>query len=204
MLTTQQNLSLSLSLKLKEAQLERANFARVIKLQWGSEWRFKCQRTSMNCKFPFQFQRLERNWGKQAKIKTTFCKIEQWLRNKWEKTETDRLSVTETYLGQHCNWLRQNWLKTRKTAVAHWDKTEEYEADLFYSLEAEAELISVEERRDYSALNAVRLLCSDDTEAVSAEGLRGKWTEYMKCQGRTDYIHGVRLKSEAWKGWGNF
>lgn len=26
----------------------------------------------------------------------------------------------------------------------------------------------------------------------------------MKCQGRTDYIHGVRLKSEAWKGWGNF
>lgn len=69
-------------------------------------------------------------------------------------------------------------------------------------MEAEAELISAEERRDYSALNAVRLLCSDDTEAVSAEGLRGKWTEYMKCQGKKDFIHGVRLKSEPWKGWG--
>ena len=55
---------------------------------------------------------------------------------------------------------------------------------MHYSLEAEAELISADERRDYSALNAVRLLCSDDSEAISAEGLRGKWTEYMKCQGK--------------------
>ena len=39
-------------------------------------------------------------------------------------------------------------------------------------------------------------------EAISAEGLRGKWTEYMKCQGKTDFITGVRLKSEPWKGWG--
>ena len=75
---------------------------------------------------------------------------------------------------------------------------------MHYSLEAEAELISADERRDYSALNAVRLLCSDDSEAISAEGLRGKWTEYMKCQGKTDFIHGVRLKSEPWKGWGKF
>jgi len=66
---------------------------------------------------------------------------------------------------------------------------------------AEAELISLEERQDYSALNAIRLLCSDDSEAISSEGVRGKWTEYMKCQGRTDFIHGVRLKSEPWKGW---
>ena len=73
---------------------------------------------------------------------------------------------------------------------------------MHYSLEAEAELISADERRDYSALNAVRLLCSDDSEAISAEGLRGKWTEYMKCQGKTDFITGVRLKSEPWKGWG--
>jgi len=73
--------------------------------------------------------------------------------------------------------------------------------DIDEFLEAEAELISADERRDYSALNAVRLLCSDDSEAISAEGLRGKWTEYMKCQGKTDFITGVRLKSEPWKGW---
>lgn len=63
-------------------------------------------------------------------------------------------------------------------------------------------MISAEERKDFSALNAVRLLCSDDSEAISAEGLRGKWTELMRCQGKRDYIHGVRLKSEPWKGWG--
>ena len=72
----------------------------------------------------------------------------------------------------------------------------------YFSIGAEAELISLEERQDYSALNAIRLLCSDDSEAISSEGVRGKWTEYMKCQGRTDFIHGVRLKSEPWKGWG--
>lgn len=73
--------------------------------------------------------------------------------------------------------------------------------DVDQFVEAEAELISAEERKDFSALNAVRLLCSDDSEAISAEGLRGKWTELMRCQGKRDYIHGVRLKSEPWKGW---
>ena len=71
-----------------------------------------------------------------------------------------------------------------------------------FSVEVEAELLSADERRDYSALNAIRLLCSDDSEAISAEGVRGKWTEHMKCQGKTDFINGVRLKSEPWKGWG--
>ena len=143
------------------------------------------------------------------------------------------------------------WAKRYLLSVfqIHWHKC-------IFSLEAEAELISADERRDYSALNAVRLLCSDDSEgtihilrnhifrgffvpsplpkhisctenkqklpfsnpippqtsaygiyewspeAISAEGLRGKWTEYMKCQGKTDFITGVRLKSEPWKGWG--
>jgi hypothetical protein len=41
----------------------------------------------------------------------------------------------------------------------HWHKC-------IFSLEAEAELISADERRDYSALNAVRLLCSDDSEGI--------------------------------------
>ena len=75
---------------------------------------------------------------------------------------------------------------------------------LFQSIGAEAELISLEERRDYSALNAIRLLCSDDSEAISSEGVRGKWTEFMRCQGKRDYLHGVRLKSEPWKGWGKY
>ena len=70
------------------------------------------------------------------------------------------------------------------------------------SVEADADLISAEDRKDFSALNAIRLTCSDDSEAVSLEGLRGKWTEFMRCQGKRDYIHGVRLKSEPWKGWG--
>ncbi len=56
--------------------------------------------------------------------------------------------------------------------------------------------------KDFSALNAIRLLCSDDTEAISAEGVRGQWTEYLKCQGKKDFIHGVKLKTEPWRGWG--
>ena len=74
----------------------------------------------------------------------------------------------------------------------------------FFSIGAEAELISLEERRDYSALNAVRLLCSNGKEAISAEGVRGKWTVRMKCQGKRDFIHGVRLKSEPWQGYGKY
>ena len=53
------------------------------------------------------------------------------------------------------------WAKRYLLSVfqIHWHKC-------IFSLEAEAELISADERRDYSALNAVRLLCSDDSEGT--------------------------------------
>lgn len=56
-------------------------------------------------------------------------------------------------------------------------------------------------RNDYSSLNGVRLVCTDGSEAKSAEGIRGEWTENLKCQGKTDFIVGVRIKSEPWQGW---
>ena len=56
---------------------------------------------------------------------------------------------------------------------------------------------------DNTALNAVRLLCSDGTEAITAEGEKGLWTDILKCQGHgNDYIVGVRVKSEKWLGVG--
>ena len=56
---------------------------------------------------------------------------------------------------------------------------------------------------DNTALNAVRLLCSDGTEAITAEGEKGLWTDILKCQGHgNDYIVGVRIKSEKWLGVG--
>ena len=57
---------------------------------------------------------------------------------------------------------------------------------------------------DNTALNAVRLLCSDGTEAQSAEGQNGLWTDILKCQGNGDYIVGVRVKSEKWQGVGMY
>ena len=53
-------------------------------------------------------------------------------------------------------------------------------------------------------MNAVRLLCSDGTEAQSAEGQNGLWTDILKCQGNGDYIVGVRVKSEKWQGVGMY
>jgi hypothetical protein len=55
---------------------------------------------------------------------------------------------------------------------------------------------------DNTALNGIRLACSGGDEAVSAEGPLGQWTEAARCQNKDDYIVGVKLKSEEWKGWG--
>ena len=55
---------------------------------------------------------------------------------------------------------------------------------------------------DNTALNGVRLKCSgSDKEVKSAEGTDGLWTDFLKCQGNGDYITGVRIKSEKWRGW---
>ncbi len=55
---------------------------------------------------------------------------------------------------------------------------------------------------DNTALNAIRLICSDDSEVGSAEGRLGVWTEEVRCQSDGDYITAVKIKTEEWLGWG--
>ena len=57
--------------------------------------------------------------------------------------------------------------------------------------------------RDNTALNAVRLVCSDGgAEVITSEGSNGEWTEVLKCMGKRDYMTGVKIKTDEWRGWG--
>ena len=55
---------------------------------------------------------------------------------------------------------------------------------------------------DNTALNAIRLICSDDSEVGTAEGRLGTWTAEVRCQNDGDYITAVKIKTEEWLGWG--
>ncbi len=55
---------------------------------------------------------------------------------------------------------------------------------------------------DNTALNAIRLICSDDSEVGTAEGRLGAWTAEVRCQNDGDYITAVKIKTEEWLGWG--
>ena len=53
---------------------------------------------------------------------------------------------------------------------------------------------------DNSALNGIRLICSDDSQIKSSEGRKGDWTDELRCR-KDDYMVGVKIKTEAWLGW---
>ncbi|XP_059099701.1 vitelline membrane outer layer protein 1-like [Tigriopus californicus] len=57
------------------------------------------------------------------------------------------------------------------------------------------------EMRDNTALNAIRLICSKGGEVISSEGANGEWTDILKCQGKGDYVTGVKILTEKWQGW---
>ena len=49
---------------------------------------------------------------------------------------------------------------------------------------------------DNSALNGVRLICTDDTQIKSSEGRKGDWTDELRCK-KDDYMVGVKIKTEV-------